>query len=51
MSKSQEIDIDIIIEKLLLDGGKSSKLLESEIRALCLNAKEIFLSQPMLLEL
>ena len=40
-----------IISKLLENGGKDVKLLESEIRGLCLKAREIFLEQPMLLEL
>jgi serine/threonine-protein phosphatase PP1 catalytic subunit len=47
----QEIDIDKIIEKLLEGKGKEVKLIEAEIRGLCIKAREIFLSQPMLLEL
>ena len=31
--------------------GKNVNLAETEVRALCLKAREIFLSQPMLLEL
>jgi hypothetical protein len=31
--------------------GKEVKLMEAEIRGLCMKAREIFLSQPMLLEL
>lgn len=49
--QNEEIDVDIIINKLLDAKGKDCKLLESEIRAICLKAREIFLSQPMLLEL
>jgi serine/threonine-protein phosphatase PP1 catalytic subunit len=49
--KAEEIDIDKIINKLLENAGKDVKLLESEIRALCLKSREIFLAQPMLLEL
>ena len=48
-------DVDKIIEKLLeVRGkrpGKTVNLLESEIRQLCLKSKEIFTSQPILLEL
>ena len=48
-------DVDKIIEKLLeVRGkrpGKTVNLLESEIRALCLKSKDIFTSQPILLEL
>lgn len=51
MERPDEIDIDKIINKLLDRSGKDIKLLESEIRAICLKAREIFLSQPMLLEL
>ena len=47
--------MDKIIEKLLeVRGkrpGKTVNLLESEIRALCLKSKDIFTSQPILLEL
>lgn len=47
----EEIDVEKIISKLLENGGKDVKLLESEIRGLCLKVREIFLEQPMLLEL
>jgi len=43
--------VDVIINKLLESKGKDHKLTESEIRGLCLKSREIFLSQPMLLEL
>ena len=52
---SIQIDIDKIIDKLLsVKGskpGKEVKLTEIEIKGLCTTAREIFLSQPMLLEL
>ena len=52
---STAFDVDKIIEKLLeVRGkrpGKTVNLLESEIRQLCLKSKEIFTSQPILLEL
>ena len=52
---SAAFDVDKIIEKLLeVRGkrpGKTVNLLESEIRQLCLKSKEIFTSQPILLEL
>ena len=51
MHSTEEVDVDKIINKLLENGGKDSKLLESEIRGLCQKAREIFLEQPMLLEL
>ena len=54
-SKGADFDVDKIIEKLLgVKGSKPGKqvnLLESEIQGLVTKAKEIFLSQPILLEL
>ena len=50
-----ELDVDAIISKLLevrdKKPGKQVNLTEQQIRDLCLKSKEIFLSQPMLLEL
>ena len=50
-----DIDVDKIIEKLLeVRGSKPGKQVnqsEAEIRGLCLKSREIFISQPMLLEL
>ena len=50
-----ELDIDSVIERLLeVRGsrpGKQVNLAEHEVRALCLKAREIFMSQPVLLEL
>ena len=52
---SQEIDIDNIIERLLAvrnaRPGKLVQLEEREIRALCMKSREIFITQPVLLEL
>jgi serine/threonine-protein phosphatase PP1 catalytic subunit len=50
------IDLEEIINKLLSIKDKKStfkeiNLLESEIRSLCIKAREIILGQPMLLEL
>ena len=39
MNTDEEVDIDKIINKLLENGGKDVKLLESEVRGLCLKAK------------
>ncbi|RAO69130.1 uncharacterized protein BHQ10_005142 [Talaromyces amestolkiae] len=51
----QDVDLDSIIDRLLeVRGsrpGKQVQLLESEIRHLCTKAREIFISQPILLEL
>ena len=50
-----DIDLDSVIDRLLeIRGcrpGKQVQLLEAEIYYLCRKAREIFLSQPMLLEL
>jgi len=51
----QELDVDSIIQRLLeVRGsrpGRQVQLAEHEIRGLCLKAREIFMSQPILLEL
>jgi len=55
--KTNELDIDVdsIIHKLLevrgSKPGKQVNLSENEIKGLCVKAREIFISQPMLLEL
>jgi len=55
MSNTDEFDLDSIIDRLLeVRGnrpGKQVQLLEAEIRFLCTKAREIFISQPILLEL
>jgi serine/threonine-protein phosphatase PP1 catalytic subunit len=54
-ASSTEIDIDKIIEKLLdvkdKKPGKSVNLTENEIRALCIRSRDVFMNQPILLEL
>jgi serine/threonine-protein phosphatase PP1 catalytic subunit len=51
----RDINVDSIIERLLsvrgTRPGKQVDLEEREIRGLCLKAREIFISQPVLLEL
>ncbi|KPP62236.1 serine/threonine-protein phosphatase PP1-alpha catalytic subunit-like [Scleropages formosus] len=55
MAESDKLNIDSIIQRLLeVKGsrpGKNVQLTENEIRGLCLKSREIFLSQPILLEL
>lgn len=50
-----DVDLDSIIDRLLeVRGsrpGKQVQLLEAEIRFLCTKAREIFIAQPILLEL
>lgn len=54
-SSVPDIDVDKIIEKLLeVKGSKPGKqvnLTENEIKGLCMKSREIFISQPILLEL
>jgi serine/threonine-protein phosphatase PP1 catalytic subunit len=55
MVEPVDVDVDAIIERLLeVRGsrpGKQVQLAEHEIRFLCQKAREIFMSQPILLEL
>jgi hypothetical protein len=55
MASENDVDLDSIIDRLLeVRGsrpGKQVQLLEQEIRVLCTKAREIFISQPILLEL
>ena len=55
MADQNEVDLESIIDRLLeVRGsrpGKQVQLLETEIRYLCTKAREIFISQPILLEL
>lgn len=55
MADQSDVDLDSIIDRLLeVRGsrpGKTVQLLETEIRYLCTKAREIFISQPILLEL
>jgi serine/threonine-protein phosphatase PP1 catalytic subunit len=55
MADQSDVDLDSIIDRLLeVRGsrpGKQVQLLETEIRYLCTKAREIFISQPILLEL
>jgi len=50
-----DVDVDKVIEKLLevrgFRPGKQVNLTEAEIKSLCNKAREIFISQPILLEL
>jgi serine/threonine-protein phosphatase PP1 catalytic subunit len=54
-SNMVDIDVDAIIEKLLevrtAKPGKQVNLSEQEVRGLCLKSREIFMNQPILLEL
>lgn len=55
MGDMQDANIDSIIEQLLsvrgTRPGRQVTLTENEIRWLCVRSKEIFSSQPVLLEL
>lgn len=52
--EGQTLDLDGVIERLLegrKNRGKKIQLAESEIRLLCISAKDVFLGQPNFLEL
>ncbi|KAI6206581.1 Serine/threonine-protein phosphatase [Aphelenchoides besseyi] len=55
MSEAEKINLDNIISRLLevrgAKPGKNVQLTESEIKGLCFKSREIFMSQPILLEL
>ena len=55
MERKVEINVDNIIEKLLAvrnsKVAKQVNLLEAEIKGLCHKCKEIFMQQPIFLEL
>ena len=55
MTDVEKLNIDSIIARLLevrnSKPGKNVQLAENEIRGLCLKSRELFLSQPILLEL
>ena len=55
MKGGDEIEIDKIIDKLLevkgAKPGKQANLTEGEIRSLCVKSRDIFIAQPILLEL
>ena len=55
MSDLTEVDVDLVIEQLLsvrgARPGRQVNLSENEIRWLCIKSREIFIQQPVLLEL
>ena len=55
MVSKNDFDVDKIIEKLLevkgCKTGKNVNLSENDIKNLCNKARDIFISQPILLEL
>ena len=55
MADSNDLDVDNIIEQLLAvrgaRPGRQVNLTENEIRWLCIKSREIFIQQPVLLEL
>ncbi|RNA38393.1 phospho phosphatase 1, partial [Brachionus plicatilis] len=55
MADTEKLNIDSIIARLLevrnSKPGKNVQLTENEIKGLCFKSREIFLSQPILLEL
>jgi len=54
MASPPDLDVDAVIDKLLeVRGNRPGKLVnltEQEVRSLCIRSREIFMNQPMLLE-
>ena len=54
MASPLDLDVDAVIDKLLeVRGNRPGKLVnltEQEVRSLCIKSREIFMNQPMLLE-
>ena len=48
---NHKINIDAIIDTLINSGGKPAKIKEKDISTLCKVAREIFMEQPVFLEL
>ena len=46
-----KLDVDSIINSLIHSGGKNVKIKEKDISTLCKAAREIFMEQPVFLEL
>ena len=55
MDQKNSLDIDRILDKLLevrgSKPGKQVNLSEKDIRSLCIKARDIFIDQPILLEI
>lgn len=55
MAESNDVDVDNVIEQLLAvrgaRPGRQVNLTENEIKWLCTKSREIFIQQPVLLEL
>jgi len=46
-----KVDVDSIINQLINSQGKNVKLKEKDISVLCKSAREVFMEQPVFLEL
>lgn len=55
MAETNDVDVDTVIEQLLAvrgaRPGRQVNLTENEIKWLCTKSREIFIQQPVLLEL
>ena len=51
MASKDKLNIDEIINTLIQSGGKSQKIKEKDVSALCRQTREIFMAQPVFLEL
>ena len=48
---SQRLDVDSIINQMINSGGRNVKIREKDISLLCKLTREIFMEQPVFLEL
>ena len=48
---ANKLDVDNIINSMIHSGGKNVKMKEKDISTLCKVAREIFMEQPVFLEL
>ena len=48
---SSKLDIDAIINQLINSGGKKVNIKEKDVSLLCKSARDVFMEQPVFLEL
>lgn len=48
---SSKLDLDSIINQLINSGGKKVTIKEKDVSQLCKTAREVFMEQPVFLEL
>lgn len=51
INKMSKLDIDGLINQLINSGGKKGNIKEKDISILCKQARDVFMEQPVFLEL